>query len=419
MLRQMEFGTIAAPRASRRPLLSDINSANVAAGMTAGLFYAFGAIPVQLDAMSSLRLTPAAASSWFFITFMTSAISSLLLSLKYRIPLPIGWTLPGLIFIASSGAHYSHAEIAGACLISGVAIIALGLLGVGERLMRWLPLPIVMGMFAGNVLGYATGVFRNLEVQPLVVGATILGYLGARAYGRVWCPPMMGAVTAGVLVSTMSGQVNPGSFRWSAPVVEPMVPAFSPGSFFALTVPLVVMAIGIGNVQGLGVLAANEYRPPVKLVTVVMGVTTLINAAFGGHTSSIQNNGAAVLGGPDAGPREQRYIASVVASMIAFLLGLCAATAGTILGILPVGLVPALAGLALLTSMMDAMRKSTLSDLPTGAFFALIIASSGMTLLGIGAAFWALIGGLGVSLLLERPALRRIWRADEVADATA
>jgi benzoate membrane transport protein len=303
--------------------------------------------------------------------------------------------------------------------MSGVAIIALGLLGVGERLMRWLPLPIVMGMFAGNVLGYATGVFRNLEVQPLVVGATILGYLGARAYGRVWCPPMMGAVTAGVLVSTMSGQVNPGSFRWSAPVVEPMVPAFSPGSFFALTVPLVVMAIGIGNVQGLGVLAANEYRPPVKLVTVVMGVTTLINAAFGGHTSSIQNNGAAVLGGPDAGPREQRYIASVVASMIAFLLGLCAATAGTILGILPVGLVPALAGLALLTSMMDAMRKSTLSDLPTGAFFALIIASSGMTLLGIGAAFWALIGGLGVSLLLERPALRRIWRADELAATAA
>ena len=37
-------------RAERRPWFADVNGANVAAGMTAGLFYAFGAIPVHLDA---------------------------------------------------------------------------------------------------------------------------------------------------------------------------------------------------------------------------------------------------------------------------------------------------------------------------------------------------------------------------------
>jgi hypothetical protein len=67
---------LALPHRDRRSFLADINSANVSAGMTAGLFYAFGAIPVHLDAMASLDLSPQAAS-WFFVTFMTSALGSL------------------------------------------------------------------------------------------------------------------------------------------------------------------------------------------------------------------------------------------------------------------------------------------------------------------------------------------------------
>jgi hypothetical protein len=49
-------------RAARRSLLADINGAKIAAGVTAGLWYAFGAIPVYLEAAASLRLTPEAAS---------------------------------------------------------------------------------------------------------------------------------------------------------------------------------------------------------------------------------------------------------------------------------------------------------------------------------------------------------------------
>jgi hypothetical protein len=68
---------LALPRRDRRSFLADINSANVSAGMTAVLFSAFGAIPVHLDVMASLGLSPQAAASWFFVTFMTSAPGSL------------------------------------------------------------------------------------------------------------------------------------------------------------------------------------------------------------------------------------------------------------------------------------------------------------------------------------------------------
>ena len=59
-------------------------------------------------------------------------------------------------------------------------------------------------------------------------------------------------------------------------------------------------------------------------------------------------------------------------------------TAGSLLGLLPPGLVPALAGLALMSSMIDALQKATNTDLSLGAFFALVIAGSGLTILGIG-----------------------------------
>ena len=394
-----------------RSLRADLNGANVAAGVTAGLWYAFGAIPIQLEAAASFDLTPEAASSWFFIIWFTGAVSSILFTLRYRQPLAITWTIPGLVFLATVSNLYTLPEIAGASLAAGIMILALGFLGVGARLMRWLPLPIVMGMFAGSILGYATGIFEQLGAQPWVVGAAIVGYLGARGLGRTWLPPVGGAVVAGLAAAAVAGQVHPEAFRWSLPAVVPLVPAFDPGSLLAVSVPLVVMAIGIGNVQGLGMLVNQGYRPPTNLLTIVMGINSIINAVFGGHPSTVARNGVAILAGDDAGPRDQRYVANLIASLFALFLALSAMTASALLEVFPISLVASLAGLAILSVLMDALQKTVATDLRLGAFFALIIAASPFTILGIGSAFWALVGGFLVSLLLERPALAQILRA--------
>jgi benzoate membrane transport protein len=396
-------------------VLRDATGANVAAGLTAGLWYAFGAIPLFLDAAAGLRLTPEAAASWFFIIFVTSAISSLALTLRFRQPLAVGWTVPGLVLLTTAGRAYTHGEIAGASLVAGAAIVALGLLGVGERVMRWLPLPIVMGMFAGSVLGYTSGIFTLLGAQPWVVGGAILGYVSARALGRGWLPPVGGAVAAGLVAAALTGQVHAEVFRWSPPLVAPVRPVLSAGSVLALALPLVVLAVGMGNVQGLGFLLSQGYRPPIGLLTVVVGLSSVVNAAFGGHPATIQRVGVAIVAGEAAGPRDQRYVANLLASLCALAIGLCAGTAGSLLGVLPPALVATLAGLALLGAAMDALRRAVVTELPTGAFFALAIAASPLSIAGIGPAVWALVGGVLVSLALERPALLRTMRA---ADAT-
>lgn len=395
-------------------LFRGLNSANVTAGLTAGLFYAFAATPVMFEATARLGLSSRATISWYVITFLTSALSGLYLSVKYRHPLPVGWTMPGLIFLSTAGVGRSHGELTGAVMVAGVAMIVLGVLGIAERLMRWLPLPVVMGIFAGSVIKYATGIFDQAEAQPVAVGAAIAGYVATRALGIAWLPPMAGAFGAGLAAVIVSGDFRTAGLDVGAPALTLVQPSFDPGAILSLSLPLIVMTVAMGNIQGFGVLMSQGYRPPIRLVTSWMGVTTIINALFGGHTSTLQSNGTALLASKEAGPHEARYLSGVVASIIAMFLALFAASAGALLGLFPPGFVPALAGLAILGALLEAIKGTVMSDFPMGGFFAFVIAASSFDLLGLAPAFWALVGGFAVALALELPACRQLWRPAEL-----
>jgi benzoate membrane transport protein len=297
-----------------------INAANVSAGVTCGLWYVFGALPIFVSTAAALHLSPETTSSWLFITCATGAASGVVLSLRLRQPLPITMTIPGWVFLATVGPHYRFAEIVGANLVAGLLILLLGLTGMGDRIMRWLPLPIVLGMFAGSILGYFTGVFSQLGANPAVVGAAVMGFLVARVARRGWLPPIAGAAAAGLAVSVLAGQVHTPVPAWSPPRVLLTEPIVTPGGVLALSVPLTLMAVGIGNVQGLGLLVAKGYRPPVSLVTAVVGFASILNALFGGHQATVARTGVAIIAGDDAGPAPHRYVGNLVATVFLLLL---------------------------------------------------------------------------------------------------
>ena len=69
----------------------------------------------------------------------------------------------------------------------------------------------------------------------------------------------------------------------------------------------------------------------------------------------------------------------------------------------PPVLIQAVAGLALFASLSGALANALGDEqqrLP--AILTFVTAASGITILGIGAAFWALIGGIGLLLLLRQ-----------------
>jgi benzoate membrane transport protein len=110
--------------------------------------------------------------------------------------------------------------------------------------------------------------------------------------------------------------------------------------------------------------------------------------------------------GPEAGERAVRPW-SVYATGAAFvLIALGAGVAAGLPAALPLPLLLALAGLALVGVLAQALGEVTRGPLRLGPLFAFAVASSGLSLLGLGPLFWALVVGTAVSLLLEGAALR-------------
>ena len=388
-----------------------MNAAVFSAGATAFLWYAFGALPLLLSVADQLGLDAARASSWISIVWMSGAVASIAISLRYRQPIPITWTIPGLVLLGAVGGQFSAPELAGACLAAGVALVALGIAGAGARVMRWLPQPIVMGMFAGSIVGYATRMVSATVEDFAVAGAVVAGYLAGRIVGSPRVPPVGIAALAGAAVVGFLGIGQTPALQWSAPALTVPEMEFSAGAVLAVGLPLVVLSLGLGNVQGLGFLAAQGYRVPVNAVSVLVGVASVVNAVFGGHPASVARAGVAMLASPGAGPAQQRYLAVVVSALLTLALAFAALPLTLALGALPKGYVVALAGVAILAALQDALERSFGGDMKFGALVALAVAATPFTALGIGSAFWALLCGLAASAAAERAQLAAFWRA--------
>ena len=114
---------------------------------------------------------------------------------------------------------------------------------------------------------------------------------------------------------------------------------------------------------------------------------------------------AAICLGPDAHPDQtKRYTAAISAGLFYLLVGLLGASVAALLAALPVALIACLAGIALLGTLGSALATAmAVEEQRDAALMAFLITASGVQLMGIGSAFWGLIGG-GLTLwALRRP----------------
>ncbi len=393
-----------------RRLVGDFNMAALWAGLTAFVWYGFGALPLHLEVAGQLGLSAQQSSSWIFIIWFGGAITSIALSLYYRLPIPITWTIPGLIYLGTLAGQFSFPELVGANLIAGVAILVLGAFGIGAKIMAWLPLPIVMGMFAGSILVYVTRMVAASVEDVLVAGITLASYLIGRFIASPRVPPMGLAVIVGGAAVFAFGDSATEVISWSLPDLALPGIDFTLPAFIAISLPMIVLAMGLGNVQGLGFLMAQGYRVPITAVTVTIGLNSIVNAVLGGHPATVARTGAAILAGPDAGPKQGRYWASVIAATLTISIALGAGTLSSLLAALPRSFVVTLAGLAILASLQSALETAFGGKLRFGALAALAVAATPFSVFGITSAFWAVVAGLAASLMAERRELLAHWR---------
>lgn len=379
------------------------------AGLTAFVWYAFGAVPLHIAVSEQLRLTTPQTSSWIFIVWFSGAISSIAASVYFRQPIPITWTIPGLIYLGTLADRFTFAQLAGANLVAGLLLFGLGVLGIGGKIMRWLPLPIVMGMFAGSILEYVLRMITATVEDVAVAGTAVAGYLVGRLIASPRVPPVGLAVVAGGIAVALVGVTDAESVEWTLPALVVPEMSFSMSALMAVSVPMVVMAMGLGNIQGLGFLMAQGYRVPVDTVSTVVGINSVVNALLGGHPATVARTGVAILASPDAGPMPGRYWAAVIAAALTIILAFAATPVASLLNVLPKTYIVALAGLAILSSLQDALEKSFGGQMRFGALAALVVAATPFAVFGITSAFWAIIVGVVASALAERQQLFAFW----------
>jgi benzoate membrane transport protein len=107
---------------------------------------------------------------------------------------------------------------------------------------------------------------------------------------------------------------------------------------------------------------------------------------------------------PEADPNpERRYLAAVWAGAFYLLTGVLGATVASVFTALPRELVAAIAGIALLGTIANSLSAALADERERdAALVTFLVTASGLTLGGIGGAFWGLVFGMAVLKIMRR-----------------
>jgi benzoate membrane transport protein len=275
-----------------------------------------------------------AAVSGVFVAFITAGIGTMILSLAYRQPLAIGWSMPGLIYMATAAPGHTLNEMVGACVLASVGVAVLTFTGLAGRLTAAVPLPVVMGMLAGSTLAYCVAPVDGFASEPVLVGAPVAGFFAARKLGRSWLPPSAGALAAGLPALILVGEGGGLAMSGGVPSLAAHAGSFDLSATVPLALPLVIITL-VGNVQGLALLEANGYRTPFRAITAMTALMSFVHALYAAPPASMQRAALATIAGPDAGAADRRYVAAVIASIGAIALAFTATSAQTFTDAVP------------------------------------------------------------------------------------
>ena len=403
MTQNLSHPAVGIPPAADEPSLRQaFNSKSISAGVVAALFGCTGPALVVINAAQAGRLSNAQTVAWLFAIYVLGGLISLFLALRYRQPICGAYTIPGAAILSASLTVIPFSDAVGSFITSGVLFFVLGVTGLIGRLMRWLPMPIVMAMIAGAMIRFATGSVDAIVSAPLIAGAAALSFFLVTRFSRS-VPPVLVAGVVGLVMAFALGQLEPANVHiaWVMPTLT--APTFSLDAFLAITIPLTALVIGAENAQATGVLMAEGYRPPINAMTIISGIGGVLAGLLGGHNANIAGPMTAICSSEQAGDDPRlRYGAALVNGVLFALFGLFAGLAVPFILAFPKALIVLIAGLAmigvLLGSLQQAFQKGGACQV--GAFVALTVAMSQFSLLGISSPFWALLFGVAVSALL-------------------
>lgn len=356
---------------------------------------------IIFEAARSAGASQAMIASWLMALGIAMGITCIALSLRYKVPVVTAWSTPGAALLITSLAGVSLPQAVGAFVFSAALIVLCGVTGWFEKAISRIPLPMAAAMLAGILVKFGIGVFAAMSgALPLVLAMFITYLLCKRLLPRY---AMIVVLLVGSVLAAAQGQLQLGGLSLTLATPIWTTPQFSPGVLLSVGLPLFIVTMASQNIPGVATLHANGYRPPISPLMTGTGIVNLLLAPFGCFAVNLAAITAALCMGRDAHEDPaRRYLASVAAGVFYLLLGLFGATVGALFAAFPKALVLAIAGLALFGTiaggLATAMKDDTLRE---PALITFLITASGVSLAGIGSAFWGLVGGVLALLILN------------------
>ena len=369
-------------------------------------------LSIPVGAARELGLSPGQLSAWIIAIYGVPALASIVLVLKYRQPLLMTGNLAIIILAASLGSEMAFTEIMGGAIVAGAVVAVLGTTRLVSGLARWFPFPIVLGLLVGIVLPFVAGVFDHLAQEPLLVGVTIAAYLLSMRFGPASIPPVLTAAVVGVLVAALTGRLGDAQVTAAFAMPELTVPEFSWRALVTVTPVAAVLMMLQANIPSIVYLRSEGYEPPERAMWAASGFGALIGSCLAPTGVSFSVLAMPFTAGPSAGDRARRHWTVYIVAAAALLTAVGGAAAAAAVGSIPLPLVLAIAGLAMIGVLTDSVREIVRGPLLLGPLVTLAVAISDLSLLGLGALFWALVIGTATSVLVEGKGMKALRDAE-------
>ncbi|MDH4447688.1 MAG: benzoate/H(+) symporter BenE family transporter [Acidovorax sp.] len=372
------------------------------AGFLAVLISYCGPLVIFIQAAQAGHIPAEQVSSWIWAISMGAGVSGLLLSWWLRLPIVTAWSAPGTALLLTLFPRIGMPEVVGAYLVAAAIVVLLGATGYFEKVVSRIPKGIAAGMMAGILFQFGVQAFRVSGDAPAVVLAMLAAYLlGRRLWPRY---VVVGVACTGFAVAWALGTTHLQSLSLALATPVAIVPRFEAGAMLSLAVPLVLVSLTGQYLPGMAVLRLAGYPVPSRAIVTGTGVASLAVACFGGISIVLASITAALCTGKDAHPDpDKRYVAGMANGVFYIVGGTFAGTIVQLFAAFPGPLIAALAGLALIGAVVSNIRAlaDEISYIEPSVI-TFVATASGMSLFGLGAAFWGVVLGMAAYWLIPR-----------------
>jgi benzoate membrane transport protein len=332
-------------------------------------------------------------AGWLTMLGIAMGVSTLALTLWYRAPVLTAWSTPGAALLATSLHGSTLNEAVGVFIFASALILVCGATGLFARLMRLIPPTLSAAMLAGILLRFGLDTFTSLQGHFLLCLSMLMGWLLAKAFAPRYA--VVAALLVGLAVCLMTGEFTSAGVPMGVALPEFTAPHFSVASLLGIGLPFFLVTMASQNAPGVATLKASGYNIPVSPLIVVTAAIALLLAPFGVFSICIAAITAAICQGTEAHPDPaKRWLAAASAGVFYLLAGAFGGSISALLTALPLAFIHTLAGLALLSTIAGSLHQALINERERdAAIVTFLVTASGVTLAGIGSAFWGLAAG--------------------------